>query len=180
MGFSSMLCGQILEMLRSVGASVILKGCPTQEFHIQRGLRQGDPLFPFIFILVMEGLHVALVRAQLANVYRGIFVSGIKIPHLLYVYDIVLLSPWDSKIAMHIVRILYCLFLFSSLKINFHKSKLFGIGYPTSYVVLVVKRMRCTSNSLPFSHLGVPFGQNISQVNACSSIHDKLWSRLAC
>ncbi|GJR36520.1 RNA-directed DNA polymerase, eukaryota [Tanacetum coccineum] len=44
-------------------ASILVNGSPTFEFSINRDLRQGDPLSPFLFILVMEGLHNAFVDA---------------------------------------------------------------------------------------------------------------------
>lgn len=77
MGFSSTWCRWIMELLSFARASVLVNGSPTQEFQIQRGLRHRDPLSPFLFILAMEGLHIALTRAQEANIFRGISVVAL-------------------------------------------------------------------------------------------------------
>lgn len=127
MGFGPKWCKWILEMLSSTRASVLVNGSPTKEFHIQIGLRQGDPLSPFLFILAMEGLHVAFKRARLADVFRGISIDDIEITHLLYANDFFVLSPWSLDKVVHIL----CFFdVFSWLRvlINLHKSKLIGIG----------------------------------------------------
>ncbi|GKB52080.1 RNA-directed DNA polymerase, eukaryota, reverse transcriptase zinc-binding domain protein [Tanacetum coccineum] len=54
--------------------SILVNGSPTSEFSVKRGLRQGDPLLPFLFILVMEGLHIALSKAT-----RTCLIWGVKI-----------------------------------------------------------------------------------------------------
>ncbi|GJY45574.1 RNA-directed DNA polymerase, eukaryota, reverse transcriptase zinc-binding domain protein [Tanacetum coccineum] len=61
--FGNKWCSWIKACLNSSRASILINGSPTSEFSIKRGLRQGDPLSPFLFILVMEGLHNAFEEA---------------------------------------------------------------------------------------------------------------------
>nr|GEX41118.1 RNA-directed DNA polymerase, eukaryota [Tanacetum cinerariifolium] len=49
--------------------SILVNGSPTDEFRFQRGLRQGDPLSSFLFLLVMESLHIFVQKI----VERGMF-----------------------------------------------------------------------------------------------------------
>ncbi|GKC34656.1 hypothetical protein Tco_1047040, partial [Tanacetum coccineum] len=50
---------------------ILINGSSSSEFSIKRGLRQGDPLGPFLFIIIMEGLHIALKDAVQSGLLRG-------------------------------------------------------------------------------------------------------------
>ena len=62
-GFDERWVKWILSMVSTPVMSVMLNGTPTEAFNPSRGLRQGDPLSPFLFILAAEGLG-RLVKAQ--------------------------------------------------------------------------------------------------------------------
>nr|GEY26698.1 RNA-directed DNA polymerase, eukaryota, reverse transcriptase zinc-binding domain protein [Tanacetum cinerariifolium] len=64
--------GWIRECLYSARTSILVNGSPTAKFYLKRGLRQGDPLSPFLFILVMEGLHIAIEDAVHQQLISGV------------------------------------------------------------------------------------------------------------
>jgi len=52
-------------MVGTLVMSILLNGSPSEAFTPSHGLRQGDPLSPFLFILAVEGLS-RLVKAQVS------------------------------------------------------------------------------------------------------------------
>ncbi|GJS75674.1 hypothetical protein Tco_0725555 [Tanacetum coccineum] len=61
----------------------------------------GDPLSPFLFIIVMEGLHMALNDGLAANMFHGVKIGspGMHLSHLFYAYDVIILSEWNLNDA---------------------------------------------------------------------------------
>ncbi|XP_071713182.1 uncharacterized protein [Rutidosis leptorrhynchoides] len=92
--------------LHSARTSVLVNGSPTGEFPLQRGLRQGDSLSSYLFLLIMEGLHLCLQRKVDAGEITGVAIpnSDVKISHLFYVDDALFgLGVHDSIIDNYIV-----------------------------------------------------------------------------
>ncbi|GKC50828.1 RNA-directed DNA polymerase, eukaryota [Tanacetum coccineum] len=87
MGFSVKWIKLILGYLLSATSSILINGSPTHEFNIHRGLRQGDPLSPFLFIIAMEGLHVAIEDTMAAGLYRGFKVNTLNLSHFFLADD---------------------------------------------------------------------------------------------
>ncbi|GJV46815.1 RNA-directed DNA polymerase, eukaryota [Tanacetum coccineum] len=82
-GFGPKWRSWIRGSLSSGKASILVNGSPTTEFHLYRGLKQGDPLAPFLFLLIMESLHLSFSRAVEAS---EDFLKGYKRPFLLVVF----------------------------------------------------------------------------------------------
>ncbi|GKF07580.1 RNA-directed DNA polymerase, eukaryota [Tanacetum coccineum] len=82
----SWICGS----LSSEKASILVNGSPTTEFHLYRGLKQGDPLAPFLFLLIMESLHLSFSRAVEAGIFKGYKIDpSTTLSHLFYADDAV-------------------------------------------------------------------------------------------
>nr|GEX87088.1 RNA-directed DNA polymerase, eukaryota, reverse transcriptase zinc-binding domain protein [Tanacetum cinerariifolium] len=100
-GFGDKWRGWIRNCLLSSKGSVIVNGSPTNEFRFYRGLKQGDPLSPFLFILVIESLHISVQRVVNAGMFKGIQLgSSFQVSHLFYADDTIFiarLSTWKMK-----------------------------------------------------------------------------------
>lgn len=67
----------------------------------------------------------------------------------------------------------------SGLRINLYKNKLIGVGVSFNQVECVARMMGCAPTYLPFTHLGIPVGQNMSKISAWSPILNRFRSRLS-
>ena len=64
--------------MSSASISILVNGSPTKEFTPERGLRQGDPLAPFLFNLVAEGLTGLMRTAISKNLFSSYQVGSLK------------------------------------------------------------------------------------------------------
>lgn len=82
----------IKECLESARISILVNGSPSAEFCPQKGLRQGDPLFLFLFNIVTEGLNILLLRAKELRIIKGVVVGDreVNISHLQFDDDTII------------------------------------------------------------------------------------------
>ncbi|KAL4349014.1 hypothetical protein GQ457_17G008850 [Hibiscus cannabinus] len=89
LGFAPSWVNLIMRCVSSVSSRVHVRGALSEAFRPQRGLRQGDPLSPFLFLFCMEGLSAALAEAQHEGRLLGVCASkhGPPVNHLLFADD---------------------------------------------------------------------------------------------
>jgi hypothetical protein len=70
-GFEEEWVTWVMNIITMTFFSIMLNGSPTKTFNFSRGLRQGDPLSPFLYIILAKGLGRSLSRAKYKGVIRG-------------------------------------------------------------------------------------------------------------
>lgn len=99
MGFNNRWRGWICGCLSSSRASVIINGAPAREFNITRGVHQGNPLSPFLFIIAMEGLNVAFKPDVEKGIFNGINIlgGGPPVSHIFYADETLFMGEWSRS-----------------------------------------------------------------------------------
>ena len=122
--FSSSFIQWVHTFYNNIYSCVSNNGFATAHFDIQRGVRQGDPLSPYLFIIVLETL-ASTIRSD--NDIRGIMVDGQEIKLGLFADDL----PWFLKNDKSLIKFLELVLLFgkcSGLVINHNKSEILLLG----------------------------------------------------
>jgi hypothetical protein len=172
MGFPSRWCLWIKGILASSRASVLVNGSPTFQFSSEKGLRQGDPLSPFLFLIVMECLSWMLDKAKSIGDFKGIRLTDeeVELSHLFYADDALIMGDWSRDNIQCTTRILIVFYLCSGMRINLHKSNLFGVGTEESEVDSVMEVLGCKRGVFPFIYLGIKVGAKMTRINSWSSV----------
>jgi len=144
--------------LESTSISVLLNGYPTTELKPTRGLRQGDPLVPFLFIMVVEGLFGLVRHAIKANMLKGMKVGRKEVESCVLQFVDDTLESFSDVLTIKVI--LRCYELASGLKINFHKSKLAGINVERNSFYVYAKSLHCTLMRVPIKYLGLEVRDN--------------------
>ncbi|KAK0583049.1 hypothetical protein LWI29_032852 [Acer saccharum] len=164
----------IRNCISSPGLSVLVNGSPTFDFGMERGFRQGDPLSPFLFNVVVEGLSAIFKKAECLGMMKGVSFGeeDISVTHLQFADDTMLFLQPKEEYLVNARRILSCFKVASGLKINFSKSCVVKIGLGGSREVNWAALFRCASGTLPITYLGLPLGGR-----PCSKL---FWNDLVC
>ncbi|PRQ19531.1 putative RNA-directed DNA polymerase [Rosa chinensis] len=159
MGFVASWVNLIMKCLNTVSFSVLLNGKPGPTFSPSRGWRQGDPLSPYLFILVAEVLTAMINRACLNHSPVGVQMGaeGPSISHLLFADDSLFFVKASVENCQSMMTILtnYC--TASGQRVNFSKSSLFfSLNTPLELQLNISDILGVHESDDPGKYLGLP------------------------
>nr|GFC46279.1 RNA-directed DNA polymerase, eukaryota [Tanacetum cinerariifolium] len=179
-GLGDRWCGWIQECLRSSRGSVLVNQSPAEEFQFYKGLKQGNPLSPFLFILIMESLHLSFKRVVDARMFNRIMLnSTMQLSHMFYADDAIFMGHWSNRNIDTLTYMLKCFHRASDLSINLNKSKLMGILVLDDKVEEAAVRLGCGFLNTPFNYLGSKVGGCMSRTQSWNEMVDKMVNRLS-
>ena len=129
----------------------------------------------------MEALSFMIYKVLDVGEFQGIALSDMcpVISHLFYADDALILGEWSTCNIANMARVLRCFYVCSGLKINIHKSNLFGLGTEGQEVVELASVMGCKVGLAPFEYLGILVGANMNRANNWRKIVDIFEARVA-
>ncbi|XP_015966777.2 uncharacterized protein LOC107490518 [Arachis duranensis] len=129
---------------------------------MERGLRQGDPLSPFLLVLVVDVLHRMMGEAVRNDRISSLLVGrdNIELSHLQFADDTILFCPQETETLVNYKRLLRCFELMSGLSINFEKSSLISVNCEKEWVTNMCDLLGCAEAVLLVRYLGISLGAN--------------------
>lgn len=126
MGFPIKIVKTIMLCVRSVSFSILINGSPSTMFKPKRGIRQGDPLSPYLFIICAEVLSGLITKYHEQDKTHGIFIARNTpvISHLFFADDGMMFCRTHKNEAKHLMEIFAEYQRISCQKINLNKSEM--------------------------------------------------------
>jgi hypothetical protein len=126
MNFPSKLTSTIMKCVNTVSFSILVNGKPSRTFLPQRGLRQGDPLSPYLFILCADVLSGLITTAQQNKLIHGVKIAprAPEITHLFFADDSLIFCRANTEETAHIQSIITTYQQASGQLVNYSKSEI--------------------------------------------------------
>ncbi|RVX21198.1 LINE-1 reverse transcriptase-like [Vitis vinifera] len=183
MGFGDRWMKWIWWCISTARFSILVNGVPAGYFPNSRGLRQGDPLSPYLFVLGMEVLSALLRRAVDGGFISGCRLRGrggmeMNVSHLLFADDTIIFCEARQDHLTYLSWILVWFEAAFGLKINLAKSEVIPVGEVEDIDELAVE-LGCKVGALPSVYLGLPLGAKHKTTAMWDGVEARMRRRLA-
>uniref|UniRef100_A0A2N9G3M1 Reverse transcriptase domain-containing protein n=1 Tax=Fagus sylvatica TaxID=28930 RepID=A0A2N9G3M1_FAGSY len=159
MGFDCRWVDLMMECISTVSYSILLNGTPTGHIIPSRGLRQGDPLSPYLFLICAEGFTSLIRKAENQKLIQGISISrgGPRFSHLFFADDSIIFCRAKIEECRALREILKLYEDASGQKLNMEKTSLFfSANTPEAVKEEIQTEMGVLSMNQMEKYLGLP------------------------
>lgn len=181
MGFSKVWCNLILQCISTTNLSITMNGYPCGFFKPTRGLRQGDPLSPYLFLFCMESLSRTITHAENPNLLRGHRINNHapSITHLLFADDCLLFCEASTHASNNLVKLFSDFGKASGQLINLSKSGVFFSAHTDPDIMNAIQSgLNVQSIPLSDKYLGSPLFTNRSKIKCFEPMVENMKSRI--
>ncbi|KDP39672.1 hypothetical protein JCGZ_02692 [Jatropha curcas] len=176
-GFPEPWISIIMKCLEACSMRVLWNGIPSESFHPSRGIRQGDPISPYLFVLAMERLGHCISQAVSDKCWRPISIprQAPAISHLFFADELLLFAKASVD---QIAVVNQCLQQFDNLsgqRVNMAKSKIFF----SANVDMPLRTHICSTAGISLTEdIGVYLGVPIFNGRVTKSAFDSMLSQI--
>ncbi|RVW55567.1 Transposon TX1 uncharacterized 149 kDa protein [Vitis vinifera] len=183
MGFGSRWMDWMWWCFSTEKFSILINGVLAGFFSSSKGLRQRDPISPYLFILGMEVLSALIRRAVQGNFIFDCRLKGrgdaeIMVSHLLFADDTILFCEASKDQLTHLGWILAWFEAAFGLRINLAKSELIPVGEIDNIEEMAVE-LGCRIGSFPVKYLGLPLGARHKALSTWDGVEERMRRKLA-
>lgn len=179
LNFPQKFIGWIMACVTSPSFSLCINGSSHGFFQGKRGLRQGDPMSPLLFVICMEYLSRLLLFAGKQKDYFFHYrCKSLALNHLVFADDLLIFCKGDYDSIMWNLRSLATFAATSGLSANAGKSAIYTCNMEDNVKQQVLQMTRYREEPLPFSYLGVKISAKRLSKDDCQFLIDKIASRL--
>lgn len=157
-GFGETWCGWIKKILYDGTVCIKLNNEKGPYFQSHKGVREGDPLSPFLFNIAVDALSKMVRNSQKEKLFIGLASDLVEdgVAILQYADGTVICFEHDVSAAVNMKLLLYIFEMMSGLKINFEKSEVFCVGGDDIILNTYADMFNCQIGHFPMKYLGVP------------------------
>uniref|UniRef100_A0A2N9FDP4 Reverse transcriptase domain-containing protein n=1 Tax=Fagus sylvatica TaxID=28930 RepID=A0A2N9FDP4_FAGSY len=181
MGFASRWIRLLMTCVQTTSYSVLLNGEPTGYIKPTRGIRQGDPLSPYLFLLCAEGLSALLCLAEREQQIHGVSIcrNGPQISHLLFADDSLLFCQATEEECTRLMEVLAQYERASSQMVNKEKTALFFSKNTPEVVRRDIQQLWGVQGTANFKkYLGLPAMVGKSKKHTFNNLKERIAQRL--